>query len=266
MRLSLVVPIAFAGLLLAGPACAQDAPAPPEARPGAATVTEAPEATEGSGFSRFFKDVGGDYVHFFRTETLAWYATGAAAANMVYIFDDEFAEELSEPTAFTEQALKGGSAYGNLTLQIPLAVGWWVTGHAKGSAKAAAAGRDLLRAQINATTWAYALKYMVDRTRPNGDPRSFPSGHATATFATAMVLQGHYGWKVGVPFFGLAGYTPLSRLTDNKHWTSDVTMGAFVGMASARTVTLRLRDSRFALGPYVVPGGWGIGLTSLNGF
>ena len=129
-----------------------------------------------------------------------------------------------------------------------------------GSSRAADAGRDLVRAQINATTWAYALKFAVDRTRPNGDPRSFPSGHSTATFATAMVLQQHYGWKVGVPFFAAATYTAVSRLTVNKHWASDVTFGAFVGMASARTVTLHLRDARFAMTPFFVRGGGGVAL------
>ena len=64
------------------------------------------------------------------------------------------------------------------------------------------------------------VEVAVDRTRPNGDPRSFPSGHAAATFATAMVLQDHYGWKVGVPFFAASTYTAMSRLTINKHWAS----------------------------------------------
>ena len=102
------------------------------------------------------------------------------------------------------------------------------------------------------------MKFAVGRTRPNGDPRSFPSGHATATFATAMVLQDHYGWKVGVPFFAAATYTAISRVTIKKHWASDVTMGAFVGVASARTVTLHLRKTRFAMAPYAVPlgGAW----------
>jgi membrane-associated phospholipid phosphatase len=147
---------------------------------------------------------------------------------------------------------------------VPLAIGWWITGHAVDSARSADAGRDLLRAQINATSWAYAWKYAVNRTRPNGDPRSFPSGHATAAFATAMVLEDHYGWKVGVPFFAAATYTSISRLTVNKHWASDVTFGAFVGIASARTVTLHLRRERFAVMPLVTPGGGGLALTKIG--
>lgn len=216
-----------------------------------------------SGFKRFVKDVGGDYKHYFSKETAFWIGGGLAAAGLVHVGDEEIAEEMSEESA-TTRALEGGDKYGNMSFQVPLAVGWWVIGHAAGSARGAEAGRDLLRAQISAASWAYAWKYAVDRTRPNGDPRSFPSGHAAATFATAMVLQDHYGWKVGVPLFAASTYTAISRLSINKHWASDVTFGAFIGMASARTVTLHVRNQRFALSPLAVPGGGGVAFVHVD--
>jgi hypothetical protein len=37
------------------------------------------------------------------------------------------------------------------------------------------------------------------------------------------------------PFFVIATYTAASRIIDNKHWASDVVMGAFMGMTSGRT-------------------------------
>jgi membrane-associated phospholipid phosphatase len=223
-----------------------------------------PSGRHESGFVRFMKDVGGDYKHFFSKETAWWYAGGLGTAGLVHLADEEIAEALADPPQPTQTALEGGDKYGNLTYQLPLAVGWWITGHAMGSSRGAAAGRDLLRAQINATTWAYAIKYAVGRTRPNGDPRSFPSGHATAVFATAMVLQEHYGWKVGVPFFAAATYTAISRITVNKHWASDVTFGAFVGMASARTVTLHVRNQKFTLAPLPARGGGGVAFVRVN--
>ena len=215
----------------------------------------APTVEDGSATMRFVKDVGHDYVAFFSNETAAWYGIGLLTAGMVHLGDEDVAEAMFAPPAPVTQSLKGGNGYGNVTVQVPLALGWWITGHAMGSARGADAGRDLVRAQISATSWSYLIKYAVSRTRPNGDPRSFPSGHATATFATAMVLQEHYGWKVGVPFFGGAVYTSISRLTDNKHWASDVTFGAFVGIASARTVTLHVRQQAFALTP-IAAGRW----------
>jgi len=259
--------VALTLLALGGPAAAAAQSA--DTGSGAVTTTVSPpdaqpEPTpQGSGFGRFIRDVGGDYKHFFSPETAAWYGGGLAAAGLVHVADDEIVEALAEPTA-TTQALEGGAAYGNLSMQVPLALGWWIAGHAAGSARGADAGRDLVRAQISATSWTYALKYAVQRTRPNGDPRSFPSGHAAATFATAMVLQDHYGWKVGVPFFAASTYTAISRLTINKHWASDVVFGAFVGIASARTVTLHLRHQKFALVPHLAPGGGGLSLTKVG--
>ena len=211
------------------------------------------------------KDVGLDYVHFFSAETVQWYGAGLTAATAMHGADEAIRQELEDPEPVTLTTLEGGDKYGNLSWQVPLAVGWWVTGQAMGSSRGAAAGRDLLRAQISATTWAYVVKYSVDRTRPNGDPRSFPSGHSTATFATAMVLQDHYGWKVGVPMFAAAAYTAASRLTVNKHWASDVVFGAFVGIASARTVTLQVRNRRVAIVPIASPGGGGVQLSITPG-
>lgn len=270
-----VLVLSLCPALLAWPAAslAQEAePPPPEGLPAGPDPTAAAVAgidrdeppEHRSAIGRFLRDVGHDYTAFFSTDTAAWYVTGGAAAGMVHIWDQDINQAMADPAPSTQQELEGGDDYGNLTLQVPLAVGWWVTGRAMGSARTRDAGRDLLRAQISATSWNYALKFAVGRTRPNGDPRSFPSGHATAAFATAMVLQDHYGWKVGVPFFAAATYTAISRLSIQKHWASDVTMGAFVGIASARTVTLHLRQKRVALAPFTVPGGWGVGLVGIE--
>ena len=132
------------------------------------------------------------------------------------------------------------------------------------AANMAAAGRDLARAQISAASWTYALKYAVNRERPNGDPRSFPSGHASATFATALVLQQHYGWKVGGPAVAVAVYTSLSRVAANKHWASDVVFGSALGMASARAVTVRLRNTDVSISPLPLAGGGGILFTMVR--
>jgi hypothetical protein len=222
------------------------------------------EAKRGAG--GFLSDVLSDYRQFVSLETAEWLAVGGVAALSVHGADEAIREELQEPDATLTKALQldGGAQYGNLSAQVPLAIAWWTIGHALGSSRGAAAGRDLLRAQLSALSWTYALKYAADRTRPNGDARSFPSGHASAAFATAMVLQSHYGWKVGVPMFAAAAYTGVSRLTVNKHWASDVTFGAALGMTCGRAVTVHLRGTRMAIVPQVVPGGGGVLLTTMR--
>ena len=55
-------------------------------------------------------------------------------------------------------------------------------------------GRDLVRAQIVTQTLTQVLKYSGQRERPDGsNNKSFPSGHSSGSFATATVLQRHYG-------------------------------------------------------------------------
>jgi membrane-associated phospholipid phosphatase len=80
------------------------------------------------------------------------------------------------------------------------------------------------------------LKYAVDETRPNGTKHSFPSGHAATAFFGATLLAKEYGenypW-ITVGGYTIAGTTAFLRMANNKHWASDVLMGAGIGIASA---------------------------------
>ena len=225
------------------------------------TVARAQTADESNGAARLVKDIAGDYVHFLSVENAEWLSIGGAAAGGAHAIDEPVANwvQTNQPSTWV-----GGNEYGSQYLHIPVALAWWAIGGLVGSKNGADAGRDLLRAQLSVVSWTYAIKYAVDRTRPNGDPRGFPSGHASTSFASAMVLQEHYGWKLGVPAFLLAGYTAGSRVIANEHFTSDVIFGAAVGMASGRTVTLHVRDTRVTVAPWPVPGGGGILVTALR--
>jgi hypothetical protein len=78
-------------------------------------------------------------------------------------------------------------------------------------------------------------------------------------FATATVLQRRYGWKVGIPAYGFAAYVAASRLSENKHFLSDVILGAAIGIMGGRTVTVGRGPVRFVLSPMIPPGG-GVGI------
>jgi hypothetical protein len=267
MRYALPVLIAT---LCAVPTQARAQPAPPPLNLGTAAAADTPEPgalppaqpaidepAAGNGFGRFVRDVAADYRNFFSVESAEWLSVGGVAALSVHGADEAIRDALADPDDPVVNALelKGGAEFGNLSAQLPLAAAWWTIAHTTGHSHGAAVGRDLVRAQISALSWTYAFKYTANRTRPNGDPRSFPSGHSSAAFATAMVIQEHYGWKLGIPFFAAATYTAASRLTVNKHWASDVVFGAVVGMASARTVTVKVRHARLAVRPVTVPRG-----------
>lgn len=67
---------------------------------------------------------------------------------------------------------------------------------------------------------------------------SFPSGHATVAFAAATVYAMEYKNKPLVPIlcYTSASLISLSRLTENKHWLSDIVAGAVLGYLTGRQI------------------------------
>src|SRR6185369_8804699 len=123
------------------------------------------------------------------------------------------------------------------------------------SPRAASLGADLFQAQILAQAMTQGIKMAAQRTRPDGTTLSFPSGHTSSAFASATVLQRHFGWKAGVPAYAVAAYVATSRLEDKRHYLSDVTFGAVLGIVAGRTVTVGRGDARFAIAPAATNGG-----------
>ncbi len=83
---------------------------------------------------------------------------------------------------------------------------------------------------------AQGLKYGINETRPDGNDRSFPSGHTTTAFFGARMLDKAYGKKypgIAVGGYVLASTTGVLRVANNKHWVSDIFMGAAIGIVSA---------------------------------
>lgn len=79
-----------------------------------------------------------------------------------------------------------------------------------------------------------ALKYSIDKTRPDGsDDDSFPSGHTADTFATATFIQQRYGWKWAIPAYAAASYVGYTRINSDQHYVEDVLAGAAIGILSA---------------------------------
>ena len=95
---------------------------------------------------------------------------------------------------------------------------------------------DMLDAAVVNLGYTELLKLAVGRERPNGqDEKSFPSGH-TSKLALAAVAERHYGWKLGIPAYLVAGLVGASRIQQDKHYLSDVVAGAALGYVVGRTV------------------------------
>jgi membrane-associated phospholipid phosphatase len=164
------------------------------------------------------------------------------------------------PTALFES----GNTIGQFAFQVTAGFATYGIGKASGNQKAALVGRDIVRAQVLSQTLVQAAKFTVRRQRPDeSNNKSFPSGHSSSAFATATVLQRHYGWKVGVPAYALGGYIALARMAWNRHHATDVVMGAGFGIASARTVTMSVAKAKFSVGVQPQVGGASLNFTKI---
>jgi hypothetical protein len=183
-------------------------------------------------------------------------ATGGAAA-AAHPEDRDLSEDAAGSTT-VDRLTEGGSIVGGGYVQAGAAFAAWLTGAATAHSSIEALGADLMEAQMVSGVLTSALKYSVRRTRPDGGRYSFPSGHASATFATAAVLDAHYGLKAGVPAYALGTYVAASRLHDRKHFLSDTLVGAGIGLVSGRVARRQRGGQHFSVA--ILPIGRGVAL------
>lgn len=156
--------------------------------------------------------------------------------------------------------LAPGRIIGNAGVQLGAAVGGYLIGYGVAGQDSAVArvGAELVRAQLVTQALTFGIKVTARRERPDGQDRlSFPSGHASTTFATVAILASHAGWKVAVPGYLVATYVGSSRLHENRHNASDVIFGAALGIAVGQTIRAR-RDAPVVIQPVALAGGAGL--------
>jgi membrane-associated phospholipid phosphatase len=117
------------------------------------------------------------------------------------------------------------------------------------------------------TVTGYGFKYIIRREGPDqtSDPNqwfksggnSFPSVHATASFAIGTVLaesgNDEYRWLRRVVGYGLGVGTSYLRLKHNAHWLSDTVAGAALGISTAHFTMNHTYRSNATSGFAVVP-------------
>ena len=195
-------------------------------------------------------------------ESLAWLGVGAALAALAHPVDRRTSDALGAP-AWLDGVFEPGETIGGARLQMGSAATVFTLGHLTRSPRVTRIGADLLRAQLLSQGITAAVKMSVGRDRPDGTEFSFPSGHTSVTFASATVIQRHFGWKAGIPAYGVAAYVAASRINEQRHFLSDVAFGAAIGIVTGRTVTIGRGNGRFAVAPTPVHGGVGVSLSWL---
>jgi hypothetical protein len=246
--------------LLSGPVAAAAQSVEPEAAQSAeAAPAQSAESTAlAPSQDRFwapFTRVPSDVKNFVSRDSLKILGPAAVGALFSSQFDNEsvnVALSRFRPAGMFTPGNIGGGFY----VQTGGAFAVYTLGFVTKSEKVRAFGSDLVRAQILTQLSVQTAKYAMRRERPDSsDQMSLPSGHSAGTFATATVLQRHFGWKVGVPAYAAGAYVATSRMSANKHHLSDVIMGAAFGIAAAHTVTIGSGSTRFDMGVSPTNGG-----------
>lgn len=91
----------------------------------------------------------------------------------------------------------------------------------------------------------FTIKTQTKHIRPDGTSiNSFPSGHTAQAFCAAAFLDREYGkqypWLRWLGY-GMATTTGICRIMKNRHWASDVVLGAGIGYLSV-DLSYRLFD------------------------
>lgn len=105
-----------------------------------------------------------------------------------------------------------------------------------------------------------SLVLLARRERPGSatEWNSFPSGHSTSAFATATALSYSYGPLAAATLYPLAAFTAMARVSDDRHWFSDVVAAAFIGIYWGRATSFHHEKSAFTLTPHFENGVAGV--------
>jgi membrane-associated phospholipid phosphatase len=173
--------------------------------------------------------------------------------------DQEFREEAQERRGgMTNSIASVGNTFGDWRVLVPALSAGYLAGEIAGSSEIKGTLLRAGAAAALATGISSGLKYTIGRNRPDiagtnvelrpfSGSNSFPSGHTAAAFAiaTAVADQTHDGWSDYV-LYCAATVTALSRINDNRHWTSDVLIGGLIGHLSAKWITRQMGPVRIA--------------------
>ena len=189
----------------------------------------------------------------------AWIATGFVAGTLaMYPADRYFARKLQTPgnqeNRFLNTAARDFRFMGTPGSMM-IGVSMYGVGRLAKVDRMADLGLHGTEALLIASNTVGLIKGIAGRARPEVDIedersftlgrgfrkggdlyRSFPSGHSAMGFAAAAAVTSetskwwpHSTWYIAPVMYGGATLIAASRMYNNKHWASDVVMGAAIG-------------------------------------
>lgn len=170
----------------------------------------------------------------------------AGGAGLLFLVDKQVYNIMNaNRSPFLDEVAKAVEPFGNT--YPPLIIGGlYLAGVVTKDRKMEHAALMSAKSMVFSTVFYVTTKQLIRRQRPlytdypyNFKPpfsggkeyTSFPSGHSNTIFTLATALALEYKHKKWVPplAYSIATLTALSRLYDNRHWSSDVWMGAAIG-------------------------------------
>lgn len=179
----------------------------------------------------------------------------AGAVGLTYVYDGNIRSKVQNiKSKSLDKATDAGDIVGNPFLHLGLAAAVYGGAILADSPKYKDLGVRLGESLILADATTFVLKQAIGRGRPsvNGDKGSFrpfqfktdydsmPSMHTASAFAMASVLASSTENSLAQLFYySAATFVGFSRLYKDKHWASDIILGAVIGELCGRVVTNR---------------------------
>ena len=184
----------------------------------------------------------------------------AAVTTLAFVYDDEIYAFINRN--FCDDKMNSVARFTNVVGEelfiLPCIAGTYVVSAINKDCRLRNMSLAVLQSFVYAEVASAGLKVLTCRVRPsdvngqqttdNGqswlgpfatfESTSFPSGHAMRSFAVAATVAGFYPEKtwVGIVSYSMATLCSMGRVACNKHWTSDVFVGAALGYFIGRGV------------------------------
>jgi membrane-associated phospholipid phosphatase len=177
----------------------------------------------------------------------------AGAVGLTAAYDTDIRDHLRDSrSSRLESATDAGSLLGNPFLHLGVAAAVYGGGVVAESSRYKQLGEMLGEAVLLADAATLVTKQVVGRARPltgrsagsfrpfafASDYDSLPSMHTASSFAMASVMAAaSESTIVRLGCYGAAAFVGFSRMYQDKHWASDVVLGAAIGELAGQVVT-----------------------------
>jgi len=191
-------------------------------------------------------------------------------ARLVHPLDEHYRDRLQDSSTQANRKLQVLATFVRTTAtpgSYIIGTTMYAVGRLAKNDKLASLGLHGTEALVVGEGVAGVVKMVVGRQRPSVDPgnpnsyqfmrglkggdeyRSFPSGHTVSAFAAAAAVTAETSrnapntrWIVGPILYTGAGLVGISRMYNNRHWASDIIVGAGIGTFAGLKV-VRFNDS-----------------------